>query len=152
MDDIAFLENGDLSIVKGKPVYRAYIFSKLKFNWRYQWACKNSIELEKYDNYRCKIIKMERCMHFKTPHVITQWDLITRKFEMQYILNLNLREDFLSNLFEMNSNNALLAIVSHTESKSLAVCVYSTKSGREIANKTFSETLNYENYEFVFCR
>ncbi|RIB19854.1 hypothetical protein C2G38_2035725 [Gigaspora rosea] len=138
MDDIAFLENGDIAIAKGEPVYRAYIFSKLKFNDKYQWICKNSIELEK--NFKCKIYKNGTLlMHFLTPNVITQWNLITQKFEMQYILNLNLFAKKSENQFEMNSDNKLLAIAFHTENKSIAVYVYSTKS----------ETFSYVDSEFL---
>ncbi|RIB19861.1 hypothetical protein C2G38_2035727 [Gigaspora rosea] len=69
-DDIAFLENGDLAIAKGEPVYRTYIFSSSKFNGKYQWTCKNSIELEKYyRDYKCKINKNGTLfMYFDTPH------------------------------------------------------------------------------------
>ncbi|KAF0388238.1 hypothetical protein F8M41_011078 [Gigaspora margarita] len=137
-DDIAFLENGDLAIARWKPVYRAYIFSKLKISGKYQWTCKNSIDC------RFKINKNGTLfMHSKRPHIITQWNLITRKFEMQYILNLNLRADFDYGWIEMNSDNKLLAIAFYTENKSLAVYVYSTKSGIEIVNKTFSD----ENFD-----
>ncbi|RIB19866.1 hypothetical protein C2G38_2180755, partial [Gigaspora rosea] len=135
MDDIAFLENGDLAIAKTQPVFRAYIFS--------------NIELEKNYEYKCKINKNGTLlMHFFTPNVITQWDLITLKFEMQFILNLNLRE---VDQLEMNSDNTLLAIGSYTKSMSLAVYVYSTKSGTEIANKTFSNEYD-EFFDFhKFC-
>ncbi|RIB20465.1 hypothetical protein C2G38_2244548 [Gigaspora rosea] len=141
--DIAFLENEDLAIAKAKPIYRAYIFSKLKFNGKYQWIYKNSIELEKdYYNefYKCKINKNGTLfMYFHTPHVITQWNLITRKFEMQYIPNLNLRVSVIGNRLEMNSDNTLLATMASTESRNIAIYVYSTKSGIEIANKTISD-------------
>ncbi|KAF0459569.1 transient receptor potential cation channel subfamily a member 1-like [Gigaspora margarita] len=149
MDDIAFLKNGDLAIAKTKPIYRAYIFSKLKFNGKYQWTCKNSIELEKYYDYKCKINKNGTLfMHFYTTYVITQWNLTTRKFEMQYILNLNLRAHFTFSWIEMNNDNTLLAIAFYTESWSIAVYVYSIKSGIEIANKSFSD----ENYDFFNFR
>ncbi|RIB08855.1 hypothetical protein C2G38_2146854 [Gigaspora rosea] len=36
IDSITFLENGDLAIVKKHPVYRVYIFSKLKSNAKQQ--------------------------------------------------------------------------------------------------------------------
>ncbi|KAF0388236.1 nudt9 protein [Gigaspora margarita] len=117
-----------------------YIFSKLKISGKYQWTCKNCIELEKYYYCRYKINKNGTLfMYFDTPHVITQWNLITRKFEMLYIPNLNLFPNIFTNWLEMNRDNTLLAIAFFTESKSIAVYVYSTKSGIEIANKTFSD-------------
>ncbi|KAF0388241.1 transient receptor potential cation channel subfamily a member 1-like [Gigaspora margarita] len=151
-DDITFLENGYLAIAKANPVYRAYIFSKLKFNGKYQWTCKNSIELEKYyDYYKCQIYKNGTLLlYFKIPHAITQWNLITQKFEMQYILNLNLRADFDYGWIEINRDNTLLAAAFYTINN-LAVYVYSTKSGIEIANKTFSDG-NYKFFDIhKFC-
>ncbi|KAF0459573.1 wd-40 repeat protein [Gigaspora margarita] len=149
-DDIAFLENGDLAIAKGEPVNRAYIFSKLKFNDKYQWICKNSIELGKYYDYKCKINKNGTLfMYFNTPHVIIQWNLITRKFEMQYILNWNLLADFAYSQLEMNSDNTLLVITSCSESFNTSVYVYSPKSGIEIANKTFNNKIG-ELDQFCF--
>ncbi|RIB19857.1 hypothetical protein C2G38_1235974 [Gigaspora rosea] len=152
-EDIVFLENGDLAIAKKNPVYRAYIFSKLKFNAKYQWICKNSIELDKY--FQCKIYKNGTLlMHFFTPNVITQRNLITQKFEMQYILNWNLlaNKSENQNQFEMNSDNKLLAIAFRTESDSLAVYVYSTKSGIEVANKTFSSLSPLHKFCFIGSR
>ncbi|KAF0522450.1 transient receptor potential cation channel subfamily a member 1-like [Gigaspora margarita] len=151
--DITFLENGDLAIAKPDSVFRAYIFSKLKFNGKYQWTCKNSIELEKNDSNRynkCKINKNGTLfIYFLKPHVITQWNLITRKFEMQYILNSNLRLQLCYNRFEMNSDNTLLAITFYIKSRGRAVYVYSTISGIEIANKTFSESFSLHKFCFI---
>ncbi|KAF0464556.1 hypothetical protein F8M41_026510 [Gigaspora margarita] len=156
-DDIAFLENGDLAIAKTQPVYRAYIFSKLKFNGKYQWTCKNSIELEKiveeYDYYRCKINKNGTLfIYFNTPNVIAQWNLITRKLEMQYMPNLNLPSNLLHNRLEMNSYNTLLAIAFSIENGTgKTVYVYSTKSGMDIANKTFSDERHRSFSLHKFC-
>ncbi|RIB16597.1 hypothetical protein C2G38_2189503 [Gigaspora rosea] len=139
-DDITFLENGDLAIAKGEPVYRAYIFSKSKISGKYQLKCKNSIELGKYYYYKCKINKNGSLfIHYLTPHVITQWNLITLKFEMQCTPNWNLPPEVIYTRFEMNSDNTLLAITFYAENESLAVYVYSTKSGIDVANKTFSD-------------
>ncbi|KAF0509353.1 hypothetical protein F8M41_018592 [Gigaspora margarita] len=103
--NIAFLENGCLAIVKGEPVYRAYIFSKSISNGIHQWTCRNTIELEKF--FKCFIFSNGKLMmFFKVPCVITQWNIMTRRFEMQYILNWNayLRE------IKQNNDNSLLAV------------------------------------------
>ncbi|CAG8536685.1 4315_t:CDS:2, partial [Cetraspora pellucida] len=133
-EDIAFLENGDLVITKKFPVYRAYIFTKSMLNGKYKWVCKNSIELEKY--WKCQINKNGTLfMEFMTPKGITQWNLVTLKLEMQYITNLYLSSNSNYSLFlEMNSDKTLLAAAFDTKDyDKIAVYVYSTKTGMEVA-------------------
>ncbi|KAF0427528.1 hypothetical protein F8M41_006009 [Gigaspora margarita] len=147
--DIAFLENGDLAIVKGDPVYRAYIFSKSNSNGKHKWTCKNSIELEKF--YRCFISKKGKLfMCFGTPFVISQWDLITQKFDVQYILNWDLkRSDFLGLQIELNSDITLLAMASCMGGISV-VYIYLTKSGMMSRYDQFPCDIypaTYENYK-----
>ncbi|CAG8692982.1 2824_t:CDS:2, partial [Cetraspora pellucida] len=124
---IAFLENGSLAIVKGKPVYRAYIFFRSNSSGKHKWTCKNSIELEKYTYLEtCRISKKGKLfMGFSMPFVVTQWDLITRNFDMQYILNwdltpVDLRWDL---KIELNGDNTLLAMACKK-----VVYIYLTKS------------------------
>ncbi|CAG8439112.1 14821_t:CDS:2 [Cetraspora pellucida] len=122
---IDFLENGDLAIIKGYPVYRAYIFSKSKSDGIYQWTCKNSIELEEF--HECSVFQNGKLfIVFRKPNVIQQWDLITQKFEMQYILDWNLY--YFTLKMKLNSENTLLAVSGNK------VYVYSTKSGILMAN------------------
>ncbi|CAG8645117.1 4655_t:CDS:2, partial [Cetraspora pellucida] len=133
-ENIAFLENGDLVIVKGYPVYRAYIFSKSNYNGKYQWTCKNSIELEKFTfPEECLTSKKGKLfMVYQVPYAITQWDLITRKFDMQYILNWD-SEVFFPFKIELNSDNTLLAVASYTRKKT-RIYTYLTKSGTMIVD------------------
>ena len=133
---IAFLENGDLAIVKGEPVYRAYLFSKSNSSGNHKWNCNNSIELEKSTYLEtCRISKKGKLfMGFSMPFVVTQWDLITRNFDMQYILNWDLSPNSynLRNLrFELNGDNTLLAMACKK-----VVYIYLTKSGMMVANST----------------
>ncbi|CAG8471070.1 3214_t:CDS:2 [Cetraspora pellucida] len=109
---IAFLENGDLAIVVDFPVYRGYIFSKSNSSGKHKWTCNNCIELEKFDLYSCRISKKGKLfMNFSKPFVVTQWDLITRKFDMQYILNWDLTPiNFFYLTIELNGDNTLLAM------------------------------------------
>ncbi|KAF0536658.1 transient receptor potential cation channel subfamily a member 1-like [Gigaspora margarita] len=143
---VAFLENDDLVIITRQPIYRAYIFSKSNINGKQKWTCKNSIELAK-NSTSCHISKKGKlflCIDEIMP-VVMQWDLITRKFDMQYILDLNLR--ILTMKMELNSDNTLLAIGSHKWANcyilGFVVCVYLTKSGMMIAKKIFDEELHF---------
>ncbi|RIB19436.1 hypothetical protein C2G38_1265967 [Gigaspora rosea] len=134
-EGVCFLENNDLVVIKLKPVYRAYIFSKPNINGKQKWTCKNSIELEKKVHY-CYVSKKGKllmCLYEVMP-VVIQWDLITRKFDMQYILDLNLDTLYGNMRMELNSDNTLLAISSN-ERFGYIVCVYLTKSGMMIANR-----------------
>ncbi|KAF0558433.1 transient receptor potential cation channel subfamily a member 1-like [Gigaspora margarita] len=136
---VAFLENEDLVVIKLRPVYRAYIFSKPNINGKQKWACKNCIELEKKVNL-CYITKKGKLfMRFNyTIPIVMQWDLITRKFDMQYILDLN----FGDIRMDLNSDNTLLAISGDKiHDYGSVICVYLTKSGMMIANKIFGESL-----------
>ncbi|RIB04599.1 hypothetical protein C2G38_2048308 [Gigaspora rosea] len=70
--------------------------------------------------------------------VVMQWDLITRKFDMKYILDLNLSISRIE--AELNSDNTLLAISGGKLADiGYVVCVYLTKS--EI----------YDEYMRYFC-
>ncbi|KAF0558233.1 transient receptor potential cation channel subfamily a member 1-like [Gigaspora margarita] len=144
---IAFLKKGDLTIVKGEPVYRAYIFSKS--NGKLPWTCKKSFELEKF--YFCSIHQNGKLfLFFETPSfLIMQWDLTTQNFDMQYKLYSNQRvtHSRLGNLkTKLNDENTLLAV--HWDHfYSCDIYVYSAKSGRIIANKTFDEELH--NFCFI---
>ncbi|KAF0558405.1 hypothetical protein F8M41_009296 [Gigaspora margarita] len=135
-ESVAFLENEDLVIIKLWPVYRAYIFSKPNINGKQKWTCKNSIELEKNVDF-CHISKKGKlfmCFN-RTMPVVMQWDLITRKFDMQYILDLNSYISSILMLMELSSDNTLLAISNHHSfAGGHVVCVYLTKSGMMIAN------------------
>ncbi|CAG8511802.1 18115_t:CDS:2, partial [Cetraspora pellucida] len=113
IDSIAFLENGDLAIIKGNPIYRAYIFSRSNSSGKHKWTCKNSIELEKFQS--CYISKKGKLfMNFNMSFVVTQWDLITRKFDMQYIINWDLTTyDLLDLKIELNGDNTLLAMTKY---------------------------------------
>ncbi|RIB05669.1 hypothetical protein C2G38_2219030 [Gigaspora rosea] len=85
-DSATFLENEDLVIVKKYPACRAYIFSK--FNGKPQWTCENFIK----DFDKSFIFKNRKLLLvFEIPFVIMQWNLKTLEFEMQYILNWNLK-------------------------------------------------------------
>ncbi|CAG8490982.1 11009_t:CDS:2 [Cetraspora pellucida] len=140
IDSIAFLENGDLAIVKGEPVYRAYLFSKSNSSGNHKWNCNNSIELEKSTYLKtCRISKKRKLfMGFSMPFVVTQWDLITRKFDMQYILNWDLIPKNLDNLkIELNGDNTLLAMVCNTLEDNSVVYIYLTKSGMMVANSRY---------------
>ncbi|KAF0543990.1 transient receptor potential cation channel subfamily a member 1-like [Gigaspora margarita] len=149
-ESVAFLENKDLVIIKSRPVYRAYIFSKSNINGKQKWTCKNCIELEKKDEvdlcYISKKGKLFMCLDRIMP-VVMQWDLITRKFDMQYILDLNL--NIWDIRMELNSDNTLLAIGSgKTFDYKYVVCVYLTKSGMMIANREEERLfLSVQNYE-----
>ncbi|CAG8766719.1 15259_t:CDS:1, partial [Cetraspora pellucida] len=134
---IAFLENGDLAIVKGEPVYRVYIFSKSNSSGKHKWTCKNSIELEKSTYIESYYIskKGKLFMSFRMPFVVTQWDLITRKFDMQYILNWDLTPFDLCGLkIELNGDNTLLAMACYKGLNKSIVYIYLTKSGMMVAN------------------
>ncbi|KAF0470319.1 hypothetical protein F8M41_025387 [Gigaspora margarita] len=163
-ESISFLENGDLAILKEKPVYRVYIFSKSNPNGKHKWTCKKSIELEKFDldpytnsrsnydndydfdfdSYDSYTIskKGKLFMCFRIPWVIMQWDLITRKFDMQYILNWKLFSqkelgypsiNTIKLLIELNSDNTMLAVADSGYGK-YWVYVYLTKSGVMVVN------------------
>ncbi|RIB02324.1 hypothetical protein C2G38_891667 [Gigaspora rosea] len=123
-----FLENGDLAIVKGDPVYRAYIFSKSNSDGKHKWTCKNIIELEKFNS--CHITKKGKSfLCFEIPGLVMQWDLITRKFDMRYILNFGIS---LSQI-KLSFDNALLAIRGFKEGVGINVSIYLTKSGMLVA-------------------
>ncbi|RIB25768.1 hypothetical protein C2G38_411928 [Gigaspora rosea] len=154
-ESVAFLENGDLVVIKLQPVYRAYIFSKSKINGKQKWTCKNSIELGKKDA-SCHIFskkgKLFICLDYKMP-VVMQWDLITRKFDIQYILDLNTNIDS-SIRMELNSDNTLLAI---SNGKVLGlgsvVCVYLTKSGMMITNSRYFYVKLFINIKYtILCK
>ncbi|RIB23528.1 hypothetical protein C2G38_2139706 [Gigaspora rosea] len=154
---ISFLENGDLAIVKGKPVYRTYIFAKSKSNGKHQWTCKKSFELGKF--YFCTIDQNRKLfvLNLSPSFVIMQWDLITQKFDKQYMLfpNSNLDHDCLVDLqMKLNSDSSLFAITYEAyakyEDRRVSFCnvyVYSTKTGRMIANRKFDEGLH--NFCFI---
>ncbi|KAF0559045.1 transient receptor potential cation channel subfamily a member 1-like [Gigaspora margarita] len=137
IDRLTFLENGELVIIKGKPVYRAYIFSKSNNK---RWKCKDSIELKKY--YKAYIFKNGKLLlAFDIPFIIKQWNLITRKFEMIYILNWNISQELSMNF---NSDCTLLAVYGDNidtkkEQINFIVFIYSTKSGRLIANRMIND-------------
>ncbi|KAF0449992.1 transient receptor potential cation channel subfamily a member 1-like [Gigaspora margarita] len=131
---VVFLENRDLAIIKGDPVYRAYIFSKSKLYGIHQWTCKYSIELGKFD--RCSVFQNGKLFIASyRPYIIMQWDLITQKFEMQYTLDLY----GFGLIMKLNSDNTLLAVAGGSK-----VYVYSTKSGILMANsRKFSDLHNF---------
>ncbi|CAG8747686.1 8176_t:CDS:1, partial [Cetraspora pellucida] len=66
----------------------------------------------------------------------TQWDLITRKFDMQYILNWDLTpEDLGWDLkIELNGDNTLLAMACNKGLNKSIVYIYLAKSGMMVAN------------------
>ncbi|RIB23015.1 hypothetical protein C2G38_915428 [Gigaspora rosea] len=149
---IAFLENGDLAIVNGEPVYRAYIFTKSKSNNNDQWICKKSFELEKF--YFCTVGQNRKLFVFYAipSFAIMQWDLITQKFDKQYMLYSNSNLSFWSSDFKikLNSDNTFFAIAYLTydvEEPFYNVHVYSTKTGMMIANRKFDERLH--NFCFI---
>ncbi|KAF0437534.1 transient receptor potential cation channel subfamily a member 1-like [Gigaspora margarita] len=81
----------------------------------------------------------------KIPYVIMQWDLLTRTFDMQYILNLDLglREAEI----KLNNDNTLLAVAGiafNTFDKSYksVIYAYSTKSGLMVANSELTNSIN----------
>ncbi|CAG8750485.1 17969_t:CDS:2, partial [Acaulospora morrowiae] len=87
VDGASFLENGDVVMVEGKPVYRASIFSKPNPNNGRQYKYKSSIELTKYN--KCAISRKGKLLILlDIPFVIMQWDLETLMFEAQYVLDL----------------------------------------------------------------
>ncbi|KAF0449993.1 transient receptor potential cation channel subfamily a member 1-like [Gigaspora margarita] len=138
---VVFLENGDLVII----VFRAYIFSKSKSDGIHQWTCKYSIELGEpgdYDN--CSVFQNGKLfIASNRSYIIMQWDLITQKFEMQYILDLN--SYVLELTMELNSDNTLLAVACNE-----MVYVYSTKSGILVANRNFDKEVNaLHNFCFI---
>ncbi|RIB05665.1 hypothetical protein C2G38_576680 [Gigaspora rosea] len=148
--NITFLENDDLVVIKGEPVYRAYIFSRSNK----QWKCKDSIELKKYN--QAIIFKDGKLLLlFDIPFIIRQWNLITRKFEAQYILNWNLKQKkgFLN--IEFNSDKTLLAVSGSQEKRNkqkfCLVYVYSTESGLMIASRKFNDTYSH-NFRFIGLR
>ncbi|KAF0384962.1 transient receptor potential cation channel subfamily a member 1 isoform x2 [Gigaspora margarita] len=147
--NITFLENDDLVIIKGEPVYRAYIFSRSNK----QWKCKDSIELKKYS--QAIIFKDGKLLLlFDIPFIIRQWNLITRKFETQYILNWNLKKKRGLLNIEFNSDKTLLAVSSPQERNKQKFClvyVYSTESGLMIASRKFNES-SIHNFRFIGSR
>ncbi|RIB08595.1 hypothetical protein C2G38_336997 [Gigaspora rosea] len=147
---VAFLENEDLVIIKLRPVYRAYIFSKSNSNLKQKWTCKNSIELEKKDVELCYISKNGKlfmCLDKIMP-VVMQWDLKTRKFDVQYILDLNLK--IWGIRMELNSDNTLLAIGNNEVlGDGSVVCVYLTKSGMMIANSKYFYVKLFINIKYT---
>ncbi|RIB28995.1 hypothetical protein C2G38_2239200, partial [Gigaspora rosea] len=159
----SFLENGDLAILKVKPVYRVYIFSKSNPNGKHKWTCKKSIELEKFDldpytnsedsyNFISKKGKLFVC--FRYPWVIMQWDLITRKFDMQYILNwkqnkLSVEAFRIEALrIELNSDNTTLAVAENDFYGKYWVYIYLTKSGVMVVNTNIDAERLY-NFHFI---
>ncbi|KAF0520414.1 hypothetical protein F8M41_016344 [Gigaspora margarita] len=137
-----FLENGDLAIVKSDPVYRAYIFSKSNSNRKHKWICKNIVELEKFNS--CHITEKGKLfLYFKIPGLVMQWDLITRKFDMRYILNFGIT----SPRIELSFDNALLAICGSKKDDSINVSIYLTKSGLMVATRNFDKYLS--NFCFI---
>ncbi|RIB04600.1 hypothetical protein C2G38_2254291 [Gigaspora rosea] len=130
---VAFLENEDLVVIKLRPVYRGYIFSKSNINGKQKWTCKNSIELEKRfeECYISKKGKLFMGFNITTMPIVMQWDLITRKFDMKYILDLNL--NIFAIKMELNSDYTLLAIGGGKiggGGYGYVVCVYLTKSAK----------------------
>ncbi|KAF0464946.1 transient receptor potential cation channel subfamily a member 1-like [Gigaspora margarita] len=108
-------------------------------------TCKNSIELEKkyeLDVDLCYISKKGKLfMCIVEMPVIMQWDLINRKFNMQYILDLNSHVNSWHIRIELNNDNTLLAIGGNVADGRFVICVYLTKSGMRIANKIFDEEM-----------
>ncbi|CAG8510328.1 12678_t:CDS:2 [Cetraspora pellucida] len=138
--EAAFLENGDLVVVKGDPVYRAYVFSISNSNNKYKWSYINGIELIKYYK-RIIVSKGKLLILLEIPFVIMQWDVMTRKFDVQYVLDWNLTKDDLC--VELNGDSTLLAVAGNVfdlEYKS-TVYIYSTESGILLASSTFDNEI-----------
>lgn len=132
-NEISFLENGDLAIIKDRPVYRAYIFN---FNEKHQWKCKCSIELPTY--YKCSVSpKGKLLVLLRLPFVIMQWDLITLKYEMRYVLDWNLYNSRKRLQMCLNNDNSLLSVgetkirTGHGDyyKKPAQISIYSVKDG-----------------------
>ncbi|CAG8575898.1 2662_t:CDS:2 [Acaulospora morrowiae] len=113
IDRISFLENGDMAIIKGSPVYRAYIFSKPSSNNKHEWKCTSCIELSEYN--KCVISQKGKLLILSDiPFVIMQWNLKTLELETQYVLDLNFSVDVDIDQIQMelNGDSTLLALLS----------------------------------------
>ncbi|CAG8508277.1 7240_t:CDS:2, partial [Scutellospora calospora] len=138
-ETVRFLENGNLTIVKGDPIYRAYIFSHTNSNDEYQWKCINVIDLK--DFYKCFVLpKGKLLLLSEIPFVISQWDLKSLKFEAQYVLDLNVFKDKDYIDLQLNIDNTLLAVFNHKQD---AINLYSTRTSIMISKYVFKNKNTY---------
>ncbi|CAG8467058.1 15139_t:CDS:2 [Acaulospora morrowiae] len=135
IDYSGFLENGDLIVIEGDPVYQVHIFSK-----KDQWRCTDIIKLVEY---RRLVISRERVLILLyVPFIIMQWNLATRKFEAQYELDWSLAKFRESILMELNNDCTLLAVAGRLYQAwkgNSKVYFYCTKTGTMIADQMFVE-------------
>ncbi|KAF0403807.1 hypothetical protein F8M41_009220 [Gigaspora margarita] len=110
------------TIIKGDPIYRAYIFSLTNSDDKYQWKCINIIKLTNF--YKSFILPKGKFLFLtEIPFVITQWNLESLKFEAQYVLDLNMFEDKYYIDVQLNVDNTLLVVFNRKQD---AINVYST--------------------------
>ncbi|KAF0408463.1 transient receptor potential cation channel subfamily a member 1-like [Gigaspora margarita] len=88
-------------------------------------------------------------MLFGIPSIIVQWNLVTREFEEQYILDwepLRLNFAYYKFMMQLNNDSTLLAVVAQSieDSKTLLIYVYSSESGIVIQKLSLEE--NWKNY------
>lgn len=90
-------------------------------------------------------------MIFLMPPVIMQWDLITRKFEMQYIFNIDNLDKLVysdcSLMMKLNSDSTLLVVFCEANDRKSAIYVYSTKCGRMVATSRYLICKNFYKYK-----
>ncbi|CAG8454842.1 14594_t:CDS:2 [Cetraspora pellucida] len=136
---IRFLENGNLVIVKGDPIYRVYIFSFIASNGEHQWKCINVISLQNF--HKCFILPKGKILFLtEIPFVITQWDLESLKFEAQYVLDLHMFKDKDYIDLQLNFDNTLLAVFNRKQD---AVNIYSTSSSIMLSKHVFKDINTY---------
>ncbi|CAG8795769.1 15540_t:CDS:2, partial [Racocetra persica] len=127
IDSLNFLVNSDLVIVKGKPTYRAYIFSNNEKN-NDKWDCKRMIEL-KYFTQSHVTSSGKLLLEIADTTVLLQWNLKKLILEQQYLLN-----KFRSQLkISFNDNSTLLAVhglvYDSANNSSYKLFIYSTELG-----------------------
>ncbi|CAG8526929.1 16753_t:CDS:2 [Acaulospora morrowiae] len=89
MDSWSFIKNDDFIVVKGEPIYRAYIFSYDKRDSD-NWNCKRMIEL-KYFTWSYIDFNEKLFLAIEDTLILSQWNLDGLVLEQQYMLESSKR-------------------------------------------------------------
>ncbi|CAG8641888.1 452_t:CDS:2, partial [Acaulospora colombiana] len=131
MDSWNFVENDDFVVVKGKPVYRAYIFSNDNIDTD-KWNCKRVIELQyfawSYIDFNGKLF-----LTIDSTLILTQWSLKELILEQQYMLETPKRCRIVQN------SNATLLVIQESEIS----FIYSMELGMRLSRVEEPDSMIY---------
>ncbi|CAG8685228.1 18440_t:CDS:2, partial [Acaulospora morrowiae] len=131
MDSWGFIENSDFAVIKGDPIYRAYIFSHSKKD-KDKWNCIKMIELKHFTWSHISFDK-KLFLAIEKTLILSQWNLKNLILEQQYMIESSKRCRITQN------GNSTLLVVQEVNT----LFIYSMALGMKLAQLNESNSKIY---------